>query len=645
MSKAYWRSGGLSIRPAIILALAAVAGIAPGAGPADWPVYGRDAAGTRYSPLAQITRQNVRQLRVAWIYHTGDVLDGEKTGKPIAFEATPIEVDGTLYFPTPFDRVIALDPETGQERWKYDPKVDLTVPYGDGLVSRGVASWRDSKRGAKGPCRRRIFLATLDARLIALDAATGLPCADFGKGGQVDLSQGVGSFRPGEYHMTSAPTVAGDIVVVGSAIDDNQRMQMPSGVVRGYDARTGARRWSWDPTPKGETGAANAWSTMSADPERDLVFVPTGSASPDYYGGGRKGSDLYANSVIALRASTGKLAWAFQSVHHDLWDYDVTAQPTLITLRRGGKEIPAVIVTSKTGNVFVLDRRTGAPLFPVEERPVPQSDVPGEQTSPTQPFPSAPPPLVPQMLTAEDAWGVTPEDRARCREWIQSLRSEGIFTPPSLARNGKQGTLAFPGHLGGVTWGGVAVDPGQAVMVVNTNRLAAGVTLIPREKLRETARAKPEPEYASQTPAPYAMSRQFLFIGPNVRPCNPPPWGALTAVDLAAGKVRWEVPLGTMSASARVPEAAHEGSVNLGGPMITAGGLVFIAAARDNFLRAFDIASGEELWKAELPAGGQATPMTYQVRGGGKQYVIIAAGGHGRFRTKLGDAVVAFALP
>jgi quinoprotein glucose dehydrogenase len=304
-----------------------------------------------------------------------------------------------------------------------------------------------------------------------------------------------------------------------------------------------------------------------------------------------------------------------------------------------------VIVTSKTGNVFVLDRRTGAPLFPVEERPVPQSDVPGEQTSPTQPFPTAPPPLVPQKLTADDAWGVTPEDRARCREWMQSLRAEGIFTPPSLAQSGKQGTLAFPGHLGGVAWGGVAVDPGQALMVVNTNRLAAAVTLIPREKLRETARAKPDPEYASQTPAPYGVSRQFLFIGPDVRPCNPPPWGALTAVDLAAGKIRWEVPLGTMPMFGRSPEAVQGGSVNLGGPIITAGGLVFIAAARDNFLRAFDLATGEELWKAELPAGGQATPMTYQLREGGKQYVIIAAGGHGRFRTKLGDALVAFALP
>jgi quinoprotein glucose dehydrogenase len=374
--------------------------------------------------------------------------------------------------------------------------------------------------------------------------------------------------------------------------------------------------------------------------------LPTGNTSPDYYGGERQGLDYYSSSVVALRASTGKVVWHFQTVHHDLWDYDVPAQPALLTVRRNGREVPAVAVATKVGHLFILHRETGKPLFPVEERPVPQGGVPGEQLSPTQPFPTLPRPLVPQKLTPEDAWGLTAQDRDACREQIKALRSEGVFTPPSL-----QGSIAFPGDVGGMNWSGVSFDPRRGLLVTNTNRFARAVTLIPRQgfdssKAAAWRAANPTFELAPQTGTPYLMRREFLLRAfPRFAPCNPPPWGTLTASDLATGAARWEVPLGTMPELAQILESSRWGSLNLGGSIVTAGGLVFIGAARDNYLRAFDIETGQELWKSELPAGGQATPMTYRVREGGKQYVVIAAGGHGRLLTKLGDYVVAFALP
>jgi quinoprotein glucose dehydrogenase len=630
----------------------------PAEGPvADWPAYGQDLGGARYSPLTEIRRENVGRLRVAWTYRTGDVSAEGKTRTPSAFEATPIEVDGTLYLATPFDRVIALDPETGAERWTYDPHLDLSRHYAGQLLSRGVSTWPVPRRRGGGRARRRIFLGTLDARLIALDAATGKPCPEFGAGGQVDLTRGVRDARRGEYQVTSPPAVIGDLVVVGSAIGDNQRVEETSGAVRAYDAQTGELRWSWDPIPrdpwdpawkswKGESaarsGAANVWSIISADPERGLLFLPTTSPSPDYYGGERRGDNRYANSVVALRAKTGKPIWSFQVVHHDLWDYDIPAQPALVTVRRGGKSLPAVAVATKIGHLFLLHRETGKPLFPVEERPVPQQAVPGEEPSPTQPFPVLPRPLVPQKLTPEDAWGLTQADREWARQQIQGLRSEGIFTPPSL-----QGTLIFPGDVGGMNWSGVSFDPGHGLLIANTNRLARIVTLIPRADFEAGGaamrRAHPESEFAPQAGTPYAMRREWL-ISPGMSPGNPPPWGTLAAVDLATGALRWEVPLGSMPELAQVPGSSRWGSVSLGGSIVTAGGLVFIAAARDNCLRAFDVETGRELWKGSLPAGGQATPMTYRLHKSGKQYVVICAGGHSGLRTTLGDYVVAFAL-
>jgi quinoprotein glucose dehydrogenase len=638
-------------------------------GGAEWPNYGNDPGGMRYSALAQINRDNVSKLKVAWIFHTGDVSDGSGGRKRSGFEATPILVDGTLYFTTPFNRVIALDPETGKQRWAYDPEIDKTLDYGDGLVNRGVSTWLDSARPADQLCHRRIYEATQDARLISLDAVTGKPCLDFGDSGQVSL-RGVPGYRAGWYHMTSPPAVIGDLIVVGSAIDDNQLATIPSGVVRAFDVRSGALRWSWDPIPNASpssarspsaskgttgsrpaakadqenveqrTGAANAWSIMAADPQRELIFVPTGSASPDYFGGLRRGDNKWANSVVALHAKTGTIAWGFQLVHHDLWDYDSAPPPLLATLRRDAHDVPVVIQGNKTGLLYVLNRDTGKPVFPVEERRVPQSDVPGELASPTQPFPLAPPPLAAQKISVEDAWGPTQQDRDTCLAWIKTLRNEGIFTPPSL-----QGTLVMPGNLGGMTWSGYAFDPQHSLLIVNTNNLVAKIKLIPRADFsRRDARAE-DGEYSPQTGAPYGLFRRFLQ-SPSGLPCTAPPWGLLTAVDMNEGKIRWQIPLGSMQDFGGKQPPILPGSISLGGPIVTAGGLVFIAATFDPFFRAFDSQTGKELWKAQLPASGHATPMTYRLSASGKQFVVIAAGSHPKISEEsLGDALVAFTLP
>lgn len=634
---------------------------APAAPVAGWPVYGGDEGGSRFSPLRDVTPENVARLEVAWTYRHGDVT-GKGSERAAAwktsFQATPVLGDGTLYFPTPLGRVIALDAETGAERWTFDTGLDRGVKYSES-TSRGVALWRDEAAAAGDACARRVFYANLAAQLVALDAATGRPCVGFGAGGPIDLRRDVGDVDPREYVVTSPPTVVGDVVVVGSGIGDNQRANAPRGVVRAFDARTGRLRWRFDPIPTSEadpawatwkdgsaprTGAANAWSILSADTARDLVFVPTGSASPDYYGGERRGDNRHANSVVALRGSTGEVVWSFQTTHHDVWDYDVPAQPVLVTLRRDGREIPAVVQATKMGLLFVLHRETGAPLFPVEERPVPQTDVPGEETSPTQPFPLLPPPLAPSRLRGEDAWGLTPWDRGRCRDRIAPLRSEGLYTPPSLG-----GSVVFPGAAGGTNWGSAAFDAETQTLFLNTTRLAYEVRLVPRERFEEEkARAKasgdPTMECAPQRGTPYAMCRAPI-LSPFMVPCNPPPWGALAAVDLAAGALRWESTLGTTRDLAPVPVALAWGTPNMGGPIVTAGGVVFIGAAMDDYLRAFDARSGAELWKGRLPAGGQATPMTYKLRSDGKQYVVIAAGGHGKMGSRLGDTLVAFALP
>ncbi len=605
--------------------------------PDEWPVYGRDAGGTKYSPLAVINRDNVTNLQPAWTFRTGDMYDPKGAGgRQTAFECTPLFIDGTLYVSTPLGRVIALDPLKGTERWSFDPKLDPTPGYGD-FANRGVAAWTDSTTK-----RRRIYIATIDARLFALEAATGKPIDAFGTGGQVNLRAGLRNppRSKSEYEETSPPAIIGDVVVVGSAIADNNRVDAPSGEVRGFDARTGKLRWTFDPMKGEKTGAANAWSIISVDAERNLVFVPTGSASPDYYGGERPGDNRYANSVVALRGDTGEIVWHFQTVHHDLWDYDVASQPVLFTLRRGGKEIPAIAVGSKTGHLFILNREIGTPIFGVEERPAPKSDVAGERASPTQPVPVLPKPLAPQRLTAEDAWGATEADRKWCAAEIAKYRSDGVFTPPSL-----RGSIVFPGNIGGMAWGGAAYHPGQGLLIIPTNRLAALVRLIPRAEYDAQAGKQTgnlREERSPQKGTPYGMARQFL-LNEHMMPCNRPPWGALTAIDAATGEPRWEVPLGALPWLSAQPESAQWGSINLGGPIVTAGGLVFIGGTLDGYLRAFDIETGKELWKGKLPTSARATPMTY--RAGGRQFVVIAAGGHDAPGITMGDYLVAFALP
>ena len=601
-----------------------------------------------------------------------------------------------LYLSSPYDQVFALDPETGRQVWSYDPGI------ASGFASRGVAAWPASGAAAtsNSPCAARIFIATSsDVRLIALDALTGKPCEDFGQNGTVDLTHVTGYGPNPHYHMTSPPTVMGNLVVIGSSIGDNQTVEAVSGAVRAYDARSGQLVWSWEPLPWAQnqhprTGAGNAWSVIAADPEHNLIFIPTGSPSPDFYGGLRGGDNRDANSVVALEATTGRRVWGFQVAHHDLWDYDVASEPLLFNFHGN---IPAIVITTKQGLVFVLNRLTGEPLFPVEERAVPSSDVPGETTSPTQPFPQIDS-LSPLVFDLHAPLGATEQDDQECRKLISELRYDGIYTPPSV-----RGSLAFPGNVGGVNWGSAAFDPASGILYANTDRYAISITLIPRTfwgrwrwafKNKESRRiaalrgliaaavvlliaavvprsllpkwitfalciaflaadgvwitktiyritlaSGPEhfqPDTEPQAGTPYMMHRAPL-VASSGDLCTPMPWGTVSALNLNTGKAVWQVPLGTMVSGQQT------GSVNVGGDIVTAGGLVFTAASREALLRAFDSSSGKELWQGALPVPAQATPMSYTFNG--KQYVVIAAGGSKGLGTPISDAVVAFALP
>lgn len=615
-----------------------------------WPAYGRDPGGARFSPLTQIDRDSVADLEEAWRFRTGDL--GQTLARPerLTFEATPILAEGRLYFCTASNFVFAIDPVDGHRIWRFDPEVDPDLATAE-VACRGVSFWADDKAPADAVCSTRIFTGTRDGRLIALDAATGRRCAGFGENGAVNLHQDVRPTEPGEYTITSPPAIAGDLVITGSAIGDNRAVDLELGIVRAYDARSGEEIWRWDPIPRAEddpehrswkseqvarTGAGNAWSILSVDAAADLVFIPTGAPSPDFYGGERLGDNRYANSLVALKASTGEMAWHFQMVHHDLWDYDIPAQPALVTLKRDGKAIPAVLQATKMGMIFSFNRLTGAPVFDIEERPVPQTDVPGEVTSPTQPFPVAPPALVSHdSLTPDDAWGLTFWDKGRCADKLSGLRAEGIYTPPSI-----DGTVLYPSYGGGINWDGVAFDQDRQILVTSVKNVASAVTLIPRPQLQAARSGDwPVSEFASMHKTPYGMRREPLF-SPFGIPCSAPPWGELVAVDMTAGEILWKIPLGNTAELA--PIALDYGVPALGGPIVTASGLIFVAGTTDDYIRAFDIETGEALWRAKLPAGGQATPMTYAIDG--RQYVVIAAGGHGGLATTRGDYVVAFAL-
>ena len=621
---------------------------------ADWPYYGGDAGGTRFSPLTQITAANVESLTVAWTYRTRDSVTA--TSEEASLEVTPLVVDGSMYISTPLGRVMAIDPATGTERWLFDARIDRSIQYGD-FTNRGVATWLDVSAPENAVCRRRIIVPVIDGRLIALDARDGNLCAEFGQNGIVELrpSLRVKPFEPPAFEITSPPVIVGDVVVTGSAVSDNSSLAPASGEVRAFNVRTGAPLWTWDPIPQDSTdpaygtwkngsarrtGAANVWSVMVADSARGLVYAPTSSPAPDYYGGERLGDNRYANSIVALRVADGTVAWSFQTVHHDLWDYDNAAPPALVDVTYNGVRLPAVLQATKTGQLFVLNRETGEPIFPVEERAVPWSDVAGEEASPTQPFTALTPPLSPHRISADSAWGINDAERAACRRLINGLRNDGVFTPPSL-----RGSLMFPSNIGGAHWGGLAVDTARRIAVVPVNRLPALVQLFPMSGLSEDEADRRERasdfEYTHMNGTPYVMRRGFV-VSPSGLPCSPPPWGALVAVDLNTGLIKWQSPLGSLPLPAGSPTpAVASGSPQLGGPIVTASGIVFIAATLDRKFRAFDIETGRELWSVDLPAGGKATPMTYET--GGRQFVVIAAGGGDDFGA--GDYIMAFALP
>jgi quinoprotein glucose dehydrogenase len=618
---------------------------------ADWLYWGGDEGATHYSPLTQITPENVHDLEVAWVHRSGDVYDGSGETAGTEYQVTPLVIDGLLYYCTPFARVFALHPETGEEVWSFDPDLQNLSPEGPyPLNCRGISYW-EARRPKEGrACERRIFHGTRDSELLAIDAKTGELCADFGEGGRVALREGVGSAQPWEYYPTSAPLVLDDIVVVGAFVADNYRVDVPSGVVRAFDARSGDLVWAWDPVPEdwksrqpGEgrvyhAGTPNVWSTLTTDSERKIVYVPTGNPSPDYYGGQRDGVDHYGSSVVALDGRTGKVRWHFQTTHHDVWDYDVAAPPTLFQMDGVGNGVPALVQSTKMGFLFLLDRVTGKPLYPIEERPVPTDGaVPGEVLSPTQPFPTHPPPLHPTALAPEDAFGFTFFDRRACRKLVAKYRWEGIYTPPTL-----EGSIQIPHTSGGMNRGGVAIDPERGLLIVNQTELANSIKLIPREDFDESVVGEYPIERYPMRGTPYALERNTL-LSPFGAPCSPPPWGSLTAVDLRSGEVRWRVPMGTTADQAPWPLWMKLGSPSFGGGIATASGVFFIGASTDKYFRAFDVETGEEIWRDRVPYQVTSVPMTFRLRKDGRQFVVAAASGNPIL--DMGDALIAWALP
>lgn len=630
--------------------------------PSDWTSYGRDNAATRYSPLRQITRDNVDQLEPAWVYQTGDMPPPEVDDK-WAPENTPLKVGNSLYLCSAMNILIGLDAGSGRERWRFDPQVPIDhIPYS--AACRGVSYYEVPDPEPAQACARRVIEGTLDARLIAVDADTGQPCEDFGNSGQVNLLEGMGDSPPGYVAVTSAPTIVRNVVVVGHQVLDGQKEDAPSGVIRGYDAETGELAWAWDMGRPGETGmpaegeqytrgTPNAWTTFSADDELGLVYVPMGNSAVDYFSGNREDYEHpYSTALVALDITSGEVAWVFQTVHNDVWDYDLGSQGTLADFPMGeGQSVPAVILPTKQGDIFVLDRRTGEPLTEVQERPVPASKLPDEQLSPTQPFSVGMPTLAKPKLTERDAWGFSPLDQLWCR--IQFLQSdyEGMYTPPSVERP----FIQYPGYNGGNDWGGGSLDPERGIFVANYTDLPMRDQLIRREDADEkgmvplgepggtTDSGGPVPQAGS----PYAISIKPWRNGLTGIPCTRPPYGGIMAIDLATREVLWDKPLGTarnngpFGIPSRLPFTI--GTPNNGGSVITAGGLIFIAATTDDLIRAIDIDTGEVVWQDVLPAGGQATPMTYEVNG--RQYLAIFAGGHHFMETKIGDYLVVYSLP
>ena len=618
----------------------------------DWPAYGGTWEGLKYSPLDQITPRNAAKLRIAWRIHTGDL---KRPGDPgeFTYEMTPIKVGSLLYLCTPHDIVMAVDPVTGKQVWRFDAKVNVSgtqhmscrgVSYYDSAAAPGAAP--QPPRAAD--CSTRIFLATNDARLIALDALSGRPCGDFGTAGQIDLTQQYPGYTEGWYQFTSAPLVSRGLVVVAGAIFDNRDVKMPSGVVRAFDAKTGRLVWNFDPGNPSQTAplppgqhyslsSPNSWSTSAADEKLGMIYIPFGMGAVDQFGGHRPPTtEKFASSIVALDTATGKLKWVFQTVHHDLWDMDVPAQPALVDLPIGGAMVPALVQVTKTGNIFVLDRRTGKPVIPVEERPVPQGAAPGDWTAKTQPFSLASfMPLDP--MRERDMWGATMLDQLLCRVEFQKLRYDGPFTPPSI-----HGSLVYPGNFGVMDWGGMAIDPVRKVAFANPSYMAF-VDKLTTKRPADEQKAEKKEGLNPNKGAPYAV---YLnpFLSKLGLPCQAPPWGYVAGMDLTTGKVVWKHRNGTIRDNSPFELPFKLGVPSLGGPIITGGGVAFLSSTLDNYVRAYSVTSGKQLWQARLPAGGQATPMTYQ-GADGRQYVVVVAGGHGTLGTRAGDDVIAYALP
>lgn len=628
----------------------------------EWPVHSGDKAGTRYSPLDQINRSNVEKLDVAWIYSSGEIKRHPDKISQSVEQNIPILAAGNLIVCTPFNRVIALDPGSGKELWVFDPDVAMDLGKESQYTCRGVAQWKDTSNiendndfnAENTQCKTRLIFGTVDFRIFALDARTGERCVDFGENGEVQSDPGKEQIYPGEIQYLMPPAIIGDVAVFGSALPDYARTDGMSGKVRAIDVRSGRKLWefntipttaddpamqTWEGTGASQTGGGNVWGNISVDEQRDLVFLPVSNATADTYGGHRPGNNLYTGSLVALRGTTGQVVWHYQIVHHDLWGWDVAPQPLLVDLMIDGLPVPVVVQNTKQGLIFVLNRETGEPIFSIEERPVPQGDVAGEWYSPTQPFPLQPPPLIEPGFGPEDAWGITFYDRNKCRDKLAKLDYGNLYTPPS-----ERGTLMFPWSGGGANWGGPAYDPTRQRMIINITRVVAKVKLVPTQS-DESAIHDYNPmdeSITAMTGTPYTVEKAFV-MSPFGAPCNSPPWGELVAVNLAKGSIEWRVPLGSIEEQLPIPIPLEWGVPNFGGPVITAGGLIFIAATIDQKFRAFDIDTGKKLWQIKLPAGAQTTPITYQVND--RQYVVITAGGHKSLGNKRGDFVVAYSLP
>ncbi|WP_336971262.1 membrane-bound PQQ-dependent dehydrogenase, glucose/quinate/shikimate family [Sphingobium aromaticiconvertens] len=619
----------------------------------DWIAYGNDRGGSRFSPLAQITPANVGNLKPAWTYRTGKLGDGKQG---TAFQANPLKVGNRLFLCAGNNDVIALDPETGRQLWRHNPKTDLTGVYG--LVCRGVTYYRVPE--ASGLCAERIYTATLDARLIALDAASGKPCPGFGSKGQVDLKAGLGTVEKGYYFVTSPPALVRGRLVLGGWVMDGQKIKEPSGVVRAFDAVTGQFSWAFDTSRPDEHGQAqpsetftpgtpNSWAPMSSDENLGLVYLPTGNATPDYFGGHRTANDdRYSSSVIALDAQSGAVRWSFQTTHHDLWDYDVPAQPTLIDLPNG---VRGLLQPTKRGEIFFLDRVTGKPLMPVEERSVPQGGVPGERVAKTQPYSVGIPSFGGPRPTEKGMWGLTPIDQAICRIRFKQARFDGDMTPLSTDHY----TVTWPGYLGGIDWGGISVDPGRGLMIVNNNQVGNYNRLIPRAEADQRGIKPMTASHMSDVGGPVAQqgvgyaAQIAPFLSPLAIPCQQPPYGRINAVDLRTGKMVWSHIFGTSRDSGPLALPTFVpipmGVPNIGGSVATASGLTFIGATQEHAFRAYETETGRLLWKARLPAGGNASPTAYWSNASGRQFVVIAAGGHGAMLSGASDQLIAYALP